>query len=50
MLPRPDRVFSPLERKLLESERKRLNDGNTPYPFSDAMGKEFWTTYAAAAK
>lgn len=32
-------------RKLLESERKLLNDGNTPYPFSDAMGKEFWGTY-----
>jgi len=32
-------------RELLESERKRLNDGNTPYPFSDAMGKEFWSTY-----
>lgn len=34
-------------RKLLESERKRLNDGNTPYPFTDRQGKEFWQGYEA---
>lgn len=32
-------------RKLLEQDRKRLNDGNTPYPITDAQGKEFWATY-----
>jgi arylsulfatase A-like enzyme len=32
-------------RKLLKAERVRLNDGNTPYEFTDRQGKEFWTTY-----
>ncbi|MFK7909757.1 MAG: sulfatase-like hydrolase/transferase [Akkermansiaceae bacterium] len=32
-------------RKLLEKERVRLNDGNTPYPLTDKQGKEFWNTY-----
>jgi arylsulfatase A-like enzyme len=34
-------------RKLLEAERVRLNDGNTPYPNSDKQGKDFWQTYHA---
>ena len=32
-------------RKLLQSERVRLNDGNTPYKFSNAQGESFWKTY-----
>ena len=32
-------------RKTLRAESVLLNDGNTPYPFSEKMGKEFWTTY-----
>lgn len=32
-------------RKLLETERLRLNDGNTRFPFSDHLGKEFWSAY-----
>ncbi len=32
-------------RKLLQAERVRLNDGNTPYPFTDGQGKSFWQTY-----
>jgi hypothetical protein len=35
-------------RKLLIEEKERLNDGNTPYPFSDKMGDDFWETYASA--
>lgn len=36
-------------RALLESERVTLNDGNTPYPFSNAQGKSFWTAYHNAS-
>jgi arylsulfatase A-like enzyme len=32
-------------RKLLEAERTLLNDGNSPYPFTDKQGKDFWQTY-----
>ena len=32
-------------RKLLQAERVRLNDGSTPYEFSNAQGVKFWTTY-----
>lgn len=32
-------------RKLLEAERKLLNDGNSPHPFTDKQGKDFWETY-----
>jgi arylsulfatase A-like enzyme len=32
-------------RKLLRQERKHLNDGNTPFPFTDQQGKTFWKTY-----
>lgn len=32
-------------RKLLEAERKNLNDGNSPYPFTDKQGKDFWQIY-----
>lgn len=32
-------------RALLKEERVSLNDGNTPYPFSDQMGKDFWGRY-----
>ena len=32
-------------RALLKEERVRLNDGNTPFPFSDQMGKDFWGQY-----
>lgn len=35
-------------RKLLEAESKRLNDGNTKYPFTDKQGKDFWKTYHSA--
>lgn len=34
-------------RKLLEEERIRLNDGNTPYQATNLQGKEFWETYHA---
>jgi len=33
-------------RALLEFERLKLNDGNTPYEFSNAQGVKFWETYA----
>lgn len=29
---------------ILQAERLRLNDGNTPFPFTDQQGKEFWNT------
>lgn len=29
----------------LEKERLLLNDGNTPHPFSNKQGVDFWTTY-----
>lgn len=32
-------------RKLLEAERVRLNDGDTPHEFSDEQGKYFWSRY-----
>lgn len=32
-------------RKLLETERVRLNDGNTGYEFSTEQGRKFWSTY-----
>ncbi len=32
-------------RRLLENERLRLNDGNTPYPFTHQQGVNFWTAY-----
>jgi arylsulfatase A-like enzyme len=32
-------------RALLQRERVRLNDGNTPFPFSDQQGKDFWRIY-----
>ncbi|QTN33810.1 sulfatase-like hydrolase/transferase [Akkermansiaceae bacterium] len=34
-------------RALLKEERLLLNDGNTPYEFSDLQGKEFWSRYEA---
>ena len=37
-------------RALLQEERVRLNDGNTPYPFSNQQGREFWSAYEDAAK
>lgn len=36
-------------RKLLQEDRVRLNDGNTPFPFSDKMGKDFWSLYERTA-
>ena len=36
-------------RKILLQDRVDLNDGNTPYPFSNAFGVDFWTRYDAAA-
>ena len=32
-------------RKILISERLRLNDGNTPYQLTNQQGKDFWETY-----
>ncbi|MFT7035641.1 MAG: arylsulfatase A-like enzyme [Cyclobacteriaceae bacterium] len=32
-------------RGILESEKLKQNDGNTPYEFTDNQGKEFWNTY-----
>lgn len=32
-------------RKLLREERVRLNDGNTPFPFSNQQGTNFWAAY-----
>ncbi len=32
-------------RALLKQERLRLNDGNSPFPFSDKQGKDFWAAY-----
>lgn len=37
-------------RGLLESERLLLNDGNTPYEFSNAQGVAFWNTYNESSK
>lgn len=36
-------------RELLQSERVRLNDGNTPYKSSDQQGKYFWSRYQTRA-
>jgi arylsulfatase A-like enzyme len=36
-------------RKLLEEERHQLNDGNTPYPFTNQQGKDFWEAYESGA-
>lgn len=32
-------------RALLETERVHLNDGNTPYKFTNQQGLDFWETY-----
>jgi arylsulfatase A-like enzyme len=32
-------------RALLKQERVRLNDGNSPFPFADKQGKDFWEMY-----
>lgn len=32
-------------RALLKKEAVRLNDGNTPFPFTDKQGKDFWGMY-----
>lgn len=32
-------------RRLLESERVNLHDGNTPYAFSNGQGVSFWSAY-----
>jgi len=32
-------------RKLLQAERLRLNDGNTPYKLTNEQGVAFWTTF-----
>lgn len=37
-------------RSLLEAERIRLHDGNTPYQHSNAQGVKFWTTYQKTSK
>ena len=34
-------------RALLEKRAVELNDGNTPFEFTDKMGKTFWATYKA---
>jgi len=34
-------------RALLKRSAERLNDGDTPYDFTDRMGKRFWGTYAS---
>jgi len=36
-------------RKLLREERVRLNDGNSPFPFADKQGKDFWAAFDAVA-
>ncbi len=35
-------------RKLLQEDRAALNDGNTPFPFSDQQGKDFWSQIESA--
>jgi arylsulfatase A-like enzyme len=37
-------------RRLLQEDRVRLNDGNTPFKFSDKMGKDFWMLYERVAQ
>lgn len=34
-------------RSILESERIKLNDGNTPFEFTNKQGEKFWNTYNA---
>jgi arylsulfatase A-like enzyme len=37
-------------RKLLQEDRVRLNDGNTPFPFSNQQGKDFWSAADRSGK
>ncbi|MBW2704532.1 MAG: DUF4976 domain-containing protein, partial [Deltaproteobacteria bacterium] len=37
-------------RKRLQAERVLLNDGNTPYPFTNEQGTYFWSRYEASMK
>lgn len=37
-------------RSILESERIRLNDGKTPFEFTNKQGEKFWNTYNATDK
>jgi len=37
-------------RDLLQQERVRLNDGNTPFPFTDQQGKDFWSAFESEAQ
>jgi arylsulfatase A-like enzyme len=37
-------------RKFLQSDRAELNDGNTPFPFSNKLGMDFWSLYDASVK
>jgi hypothetical protein len=32
-------------RTILETERLIHNDGNTPYKYTDKLGKDFWAMY-----
>jgi arylsulfatase A-like enzyme len=35
-------------RKTLQQDRRDLNDGSTPYPFSNAQGTNFWNRFDAS--
>ena len=37
-------------RDTLRQDRVALNDGNTPYPFSNALGVEFWKRFEADSR
>jgi arylsulfatase A-like enzyme len=37
-------------RKLLQTDRVELNDGNTPFPFSNQQGTDFWSLYESSVK
>lgn len=37
-------------RSLLEAERVRLNDGNTPFDFTNKQGQEFWKRFYSVEK
>lgn len=37
-------------RSLLKQERVRLNDGNTPFEFTNKQGQKFWTMYEAVER
>lgn len=37
-------------RGLLQKDRVRLNDGNTPLPFTDKQGKDFWSLYESTGQ